>query len=291
MLENRKLKMGVLLIALLMVTLGVYVIWANVGLNSTGLAESKQEFSLVHPAFAQSVTAATTFLDQEAGISIYLNTGSSVSINAVSPILTSIENQTSDWIIGSVPLGGFSSSEYPHCFVSKSGWFVVYYLRATPQNMAYASKMITWAFPADVNSPLNQSKLLQALIIVCTPLGIPTTNSKYYDFQYPSATNLLIVAKTTISGSPATFNIKIPGSATVYEQSWSHKNYHTGYGDSFKIDQTLIDSPPVTGVTVGMIAFLPTNYLAPDMFHVVYVDGYYGTTSYYCGICLTILYT
>jgi hypothetical protein len=125
-------------------------------------------------------------------------------------------------------------------------------------------------------------------------LGIDTTNSKYYHFQYSSATNLLIVAKTTISGSPATFNIEIPGTATVYEQAWSHKGFANDFYDSAsKIDQTKIDDIVSYGygnhVGYGILSLLPqTNLLAPDIFHVVYVDGI--SSSNYCGICLVILY-
>lgn len=293
-LGNKKLKIGVLVIAALIASLGVYIYWGNSGPKNTVLAEANQGFSLMRPAFAQSMDPATSFLDKEAGISIYLNTGSSIDVNAAAANLINIENKTSDWVIGSVPLGSpFTSSDYPHCFVHKSGWIVVYYLKATSQNTAYISKIIVWKSAANVNSPLNDTKLKQALTIVCTPLGIPSTNSKYYDFQYPSATNLLIVAKTTISGSPATFNIKIPGNVTVYEQSWSHKTHSwssiwgNGPNSVFKIDQTQIDVWGLSDeVTIGELAFLPTNYLAPDVFHVVYVDGDTG----YCGICLTILY-
>ncbi|MGA3192717.1 MAG: hypothetical protein ABSD73_09445 [Candidatus Bathyarchaeia archaeon] len=293
--KNRKLKMSVLLIATLIVAVGIYGIWANVGPKSTGLAGDNSGFSLVRPAFAQSMAAATTFLDQEAGISIYLNTGSSMDVNAAAANLVNIENKTSDWAIGSVPLSSpFTSSDYPHCFVHKSGWIVVYYLKATSQNMAYISKMIVWKSVANVNSPLNDTKLEQGLRIACTPLGISTTNAQYYDFQYPSATNLLIAAKTTINGSPATFNIEIPGTMTVYEQAWCHKTHSwTSWGNpvspsAFKIDQTQVDSWIGSDeVTIGMLAFLPTNPLALDMFHVVYVDGDTG----YCGICLTILYS
>jgi hypothetical protein len=288
-LKTKKLKIGMLLIAALIATLGVYVFWTNVGPKNTGSTEAEQKFSLVRPAFAQSMAVVTTFLDQEAGMSIYLNIGSSIDINAAAPILINIENKTSDWVIGSVPLGSpFTSSDNPHCFVHKSGWIVVYYLKATSQNTAYLSKIIVWKSSANVNSPLDDDKLKKGLNIICTPLGIPTINSAYYHFQYPSATDLLIAVKTTISGSPATFNIKIPGTATVYEQAWSHKTYTYYYGDhsAFKIDQTQIEDIASSQVTYGILVLLPTNLLAPNTFHVVYVDG----NSNYCGICLVVLY-
>jgi hypothetical protein len=169
-LKNNRLKMGALLIATLIASFGVYAIWANVGPRNTGLTETKQDFSLIHPAFAQSMAAATTFLDQEAGISVYLNTGSPINVNTVAAILINIENETSDWVIGSVPLGSpFTSSDNPHCFVHKSGWIVVYYLKATSQNTAYLSKIIAWKSSADVNHPLDDDKLKKGLNIICTP--------------------------------------------------------------------------------------------------------------------------
>jgi hypothetical protein len=291
-LKNRKLKISVLLIATLIATVGIYSIWANVGPKSTGLAGDNSEFSLVRPAFAQSMAAATTFLDQEAGISIYLNTGSSISINAVAPILRNIENQTSDWVIGSVPLPSpFIPSDWPHCFVHKSGWIVVYYLRPTSQNTAYISKMIDWkpSVPA-VNSPLDDDKLKKGLNVVCTPLGIPTTNAQYYHFQYPNATNLLMVVKTTINtvSSARTYcNIEIPANVTVYEQSWSHQNYVYSYYSHFLIDGTMIDAVHSTQVTYGILPLDASNPLTEGSFHQIQVEG----DNNYCAVCLCILYS
>ena len=295
--KNKNFKISILLTATLITAFGVYVIWANVFPKNTGLAEAKQEFSLVHPAFAQSMSTATTFLDQEAGMSIYLNTGSTININNPPSVIINVENKTSDWIIGSVKLGsGFTSSDYPHCFVHESGWIVVYYLKATSQNTAYVSKMIVWKSNTEgltANSPLDDDKLKQGLDAICTPLGIPTTNAKYYDFQYPSATNLLIAVKTTVSTTPATFNIEIPSTgANVLEQSWSHRNgYYTSDGSYFKIDGQQFDLGYPTSVTVasyGELVLLPpaNNPLAAGSFHTIYVDGRLG----WCGICLTILY-
>lgn len=294
-LKNKKLRISVLLIATLIAAFGVYVIWANVSPKNIGLSEAKQEFSLAHPAFAQSMAAATTFLDQEAGMSIYLNTGSTININTLPSVIINIENKTSDWVIGSVNLGsGFVSSDYPHCFVQESGWIVVYYLKATSQNTAYVSKMIVWKSNSEsftAGSPLDDDKLKQGLGDICTPLGIPTTNEKYYDFQYPSATNLLITVKTTVSASPATFNIEIPGTGVnVLEQSWSHRNgYYVGDESFFKINGKTFDDGIVTYGNVTSYDELPLiqdNPLPAGSFNKIYVDGRVG----WCGICITILY-
>jgi len=292
-LKSRKFKISLLLIAILIATIGVYVIWAYIGPKNIGLSEASQEFSLVHPAFAQSMAAATTFLDEEAGISIYLNAERTIDINTL-PTVVSPENKTSDYVIGSVSLGGFASSDYPHCFVHKSGWIVVYYLKATSQNAAYVSKIIVWksntkSFTA--NSPLDDDKLKQGLSAICTPLGILTTYAKYYDFQYPSATNLLIAVKTTVSASPATFNIEILSTGVdVLEQSWSHRNgYYVNDESVFKIDGVQFDHGKVTLGNVTSYYELPliqNNPLPAGSFHTIYVDGRVG----WCGICLTILY-
>jgi hypothetical protein len=293
--KNKNFKISILLIAILMATFGAYVIWTNIGPKNIGLSEAKQEFSLVHPEFAQSVAAATTFLDQEAGMSIYLNTGSAININALPSVVINIENKTSDWVIGSVNLGsGFTSSDYPHCFLHVSGWIVVYYLKATSQNTAYVSKMIVWKSNTEgltANSPLDDDKLKQGLDAICTPLGIPTANAKYYDFQYPTATTLLIAVKTTVSTTPATFNIEIPSTGVnVSEQSWSHRNgYYTSDGSYFKIDGQQFDLGSPTTVTVASYGELPliqNNPLATGSYHTIYVDGRLG----WCGICLTILF-
>ena len=82
-LKNMKLKVSVLIIATLIVSLGLYTYSRNTGGQNNVAAEVNQRLSLVRPAFAQSMDPPTSFLDQEAGISIYLNTSARASAQSV----------------------------------------------------------------------------------------------------------------------------------------------------------------------------------------------------------------
>lgn len=281
-LENKKLKIGILLIAALMVTTGIFVIWMNVGPKNAGLAEGNQEFSLVRPAFAQSMAAQTTLLSQEAGMAIWLNATANapLNLNAAKSVMQPVENATSDYVVGSIPLQsvGFTSDDNPHCFVDVSGWIVVYYLKvninANPSTTGWLGKMFplykdsnhVW-YDKDTHQ-LNDNLLHYALGVVCQALSVNPSGAQYYHFQYPSATTLEIAIKTAPGAGKATFNINIPGSFIIDEQSWSYYSY--GGGD-FKIDSTSIVHGGEGGRAYGDIPSNP-NPLSSDVWHEVYLD-------------------
>jgi len=298
-LGNNKFGVSTILIATLIVGLALACIYSeNTVPKITASAQTNQQFALTRPTFSPKATIMDSFLDQEAGIAVYVNTSKTINISGLPSSFINIENKTSSWAIGSVNLGsGFTSSDYPHCFIDVSGWIVVYYLTATSQNTAYVSKIIVWKSNSEgltANTPLDQDKLMQGLNDICSPMGISTTSASYYDFQYPTATHMLIAVKTTVSISPATFNIEIPTTGvTVLEQSWSHRDgYYTTDGSYFKIDGVTYDlgyptSTPPYVATYGELSLVPQNNpLTAGSFHTIYVDGRVG----WCGICLTLLY-
>jgi hypothetical protein len=300
-LENKKSKIGILLIVTLMVTSGIYVIWANVGTKNEGLAEANQEFSLVHPAFAQSIAAATTFLDQEAGMSIWLNATADSPLDlqmAQNRMPGNLENVTSDYVIGSIPLAGFSSDDYPHCFVHKSGWVIVCFLRMNRQNPSTTGWLGKMMVLSDANyyekGYLKSNILQKGLETMCaSPLlqRTPTTNAKYYNFQYQNAAKLMIAIKEAGDGQTVTFNIQVPSSITIDEYSWAFYSYAPRGTNVFKIEL-----PPKTiysgfGRAYGGDQITSTELPADGSWHTVTLtavhDGYYGN---WARGCILILY-
>mgnify|MGYP001595415104 CR=1 FL=1 len=300
--KNKKLKVGILLIATLIATVGVYAIWADVGSKSTGLAGDNAGFSLVRPAFAQSMDPATSFLYQEAGMSIWLNATSHAPLNLTSAkkamvnMETDMENATSGYVIGSLSDNGgiTSSDDYPHCVVFASGWIVVYYLKVNTQNngtTGWIGKIIDWTQYS--NNKLNGTYLSEAMYYIAyTTLGLPTTNEQYFHFQYPSATELMFAIKHAPNGATETFNINVPDSANVSEYSWSCVSYgSSGYQQYiFKIDQNVTSQG--RGRNYGGPEITP-KILSPGSWHVVsitstdpYLDG--GNDVY---VCLILLYS
>jgi len=251
--------------------------------------------SLTKPVFLSGGGAAT-YLEQEAGIAYYINTTGPLNLNTAKSAMVNIENITSDYVIGSLAPSGFSSDDYPHCFVHKDGWIVVYYLKinlANPETTGWLGKIIDWSDPDPVSDPITSNLLCDGLYYIATQtLGISITNAKYYHFQYPTATKLLFAIKhvAAIAGGgsqTATFNIKIPDTFTMHERSWScYSTSHVSY--TFKIDTDTISSgsdrhyggPEITEVILG-----------PNIFHTISIST--ASTPYsnqHAYVCLMLLY-
>jgi hypothetical protein len=304
-LKNKKLKISVLLIASLIATLGIYSIWANVGPESTGLAGDKAGFSLVRPAFAQSMAASTSFLDQEAGMSIWLNATAYalLNLNSVKNAMVNVENATSDYVLGSLSDNGkiasnnpgvAASDYYPHCVVFANGWIVIYYLKVNSQNSGttgWIGKIIDWSLYS--NNKLNGNYLSEAMdYIATTTLGLQSsfvqTNEQYYHFQFPSATKLLMATKSVYEYTE-TFNIKIPSAATVYEYSWSANGATDFYIDTTRIGDTNAQNYGGPGNILS--SGITSAILTPDVFHTIKISSsgtYSGASAY---ICLLLLYS
>jgi len=204
--------------------------------------------SLVRPALAQEVEA--DFLEQEAGISAYTNLGRKMDIVKVETVFRTIEAKTSMYIAGSIPVPGYEKyvREDAHCFIHSDGWIVAYYLKDEP-----TAKAVNW-------QELDNSKLEVVLTIACNSAGSVLPPIGYYNFEYPDATKLSIVAKHP----PRPFRLLIPDSFTIYERSWSTPQS----SGSVEIDGTRISESLESGEygTYGLITF---TQLGRNEFHTV----------------------
>ena len=90
-----KMKAGVFLVAILACgLLGVYL-YNNAGGGDNNIVnEAGQTFLLVNPVFAQSASSETTFLEEEAGMSIYINIGRSIDLAVAKTVYRTIEKET-----------------------------------------------------------------------------------------------------------------------------------------------------------------------------------------------------
>ena len=267
MLNSQQFKIGLTLLAVLIVSCPLlYLCRENIGLNNDVLNLPELGFSLIKPVFAQS---GTTFLEQEAGMSIYINVNSSISVPVAKTAFRTVEKETASYIVGSVPLSESSSaSEDGHCFVHKDGWIVVYYLEIEP-----VSKIVDWSYYS--GGSLAKNKLQIALERVGNIIGVAVTGAQYYDFQYPLANKYMLTIKTQNGAGESSFNIKIPVEITVYEQSYSHYAQHA---DSFDLSRLKIDGNVIS--EIGMLAYdAPyTQYgkltqLSSGVFHSILISG------------------
>jgi len=164
-----------------------------------------------------------TFLEKEAGISAYTNVGQ-VDLAEAKKVYRTVEREEDEYIVGSIALPDYDESQDPHVYVSKDGWVVAYYLKDDP-----ASKMMDWV-SYDKTDAVG-TKLEAALKLMCNQLGKLPPDVKYYDFRYPDANNLMIIADKN-----GTFKVKIPDDITVYERSWWRSNqYYDIYIDGVEV--------------------------------------------------------
>lgn len=290
-LENKKLRIGVLLIVTLLVMSGIYVIWTKLGPKNADLGEAAQELALVRPTFSASATAIGTTLDQGAGMAIWLNATSAapLSLIAAQSGMVNVEMNTSTYVVGSISLQAQSmgSDDWPHCIVFQSGWIVVYFLKinfANPSTAGWIGKMFPMYAPWYANDQLSDNLLHKALVLISQAVGVNPSSAQYYNFQYPSATTLEIAIKTASDvATTVTFNVEVPSTETVDEYSWSFYASNTG---SLSIGTTTICSG---GGRLYGGTQITSSVLTPDIWHTVTIVNHNWLYDSATG-CIIILY-
>jgi hypothetical protein len=205
----------------------------------------------------------TNFLDAEAGISAYTNVGEEIDLEKAKAAFRTIEYETDEYIIGSVPLPDYPEYEDVHAYVRKDGWVVTYYLKDKP-----VGKIIDWK-DYSTDEKIIGTKLEDGLSVACNAAGVPIRNIKYYDFRYPNADKLMIVADAQWSQGTDTFNIKLPSDFVFYDRSYSHYAYNSD-GSKMKIDGNEISSLEYCGGSSRwQSGQLSPTQLSLDDFHTV----------------------
>lgn len=178
--------------------------------------------SFVTAAYASDVAQTPTF-PADIGISAYFKAPNGITINnRLRGIYRTIEDQTDDYIVGSVPIEGYDTSEDVHVYIHKDGWVLAYYRSAEP-----ASKIVDWvAYQAGSNAVPN--RLTKALSTAAggAGVGVPAQPS-YYHFQYPDANRMTIAAHSS-NDSASQFTIRLPSDGFEYYET----SYALGCNDS-----------------------------------------------------------
>ena len=136
-------------------------------------------FHLIEPAFAQEI--GTSFLEEEAGIAAYTNTGQKIDLTKAKNIFKTIDKKTDTYIIGTII--------DMQAFVHVDGWIVVYYLKDEP-----ISKIIDWENYG--GGKITSTKLERGLILVSDAAEVGLPYVKYYNFKYPNANRLRIITES-----------------------------------------------------------------------------------------------
>ncbi len=230
-------------------------------------ANGDDVLSLQAPPFV-GVARADAFSDasiieDEAGISAYFQASTSISLADVRDVFRTIEAETADYIIGSVPVANYPESEDVHVYVHKDGWILAYYLAADP-----VGKVFDWRVYHDTGRTDITTKIENTLAVVASEVGVPFPGATYYDFRYPNATHLMLIAEWLSDDGTDSFEVNLPASFAYYERSWS---LATSYPDAkYNLDGVTIKSCSY-GVWQTYQGTLTAAQLLPDRFHTVEV--------------------
>lgn len=189
--------------------------------------------------------ASAEFATDEVGISAYVNVGTIIDLDQAASAYKIIEDRTSTYVIGVVEVPNATDYELPHVYTSSDGWIMAYYAKETPRAL-----IIPWG-QFDRNNPdlskLNNTRLEEAISKVSNAIGVsyPTikSNTKYFDFQYPDANGLTLIAESRAIDGVDSFRFRIPSEFTLYNASWEYYSYGSNTNGSdgkpnsvFKLD-------------------------------------------------------
>ena len=226
-------------------------------------------FSLQAPSFVGVARAEegaiASVIEDEAGISAYFQAPTGINLDDVRDEFRTIETETSEYIIGSVPIFNYDITEDAHVYVHVDGWVLAYYLADDP-----VSNIFDWQSYDE--ETISSTKLQNVLAVMASAAGSPFPGATYYDFRYPNATNLMLVAKV----SHGSFEIQLPSGFAYYDRSWSLASWwpYCSYCDcgAYYLDDVLIQCH-YGGEPVISHGALTTGQMLPDTVHTIYVGG------------------
>jgi len=229
-------------------------------------AKADHTFRLQAPPFARAASAeaieVASVIENEAGISAWFQASSSINLNSVRGVFRTIETETANYIIGSVPVPNYENQESldVHVYVHKDGWILAYYLAADP-----VSKIYNWRLYHNSNCVTFRTHLENAILTVANAAGIPISiaDITYYDFRYPNATHLMLIIEW--ANGEDNFQIWLPGSYTYYERGWSLANDTDG---SYIVNGVTIKSHGCCGWRESY-GKLSATQLPPGQFHTI----------------------
>lgn len=164
-------------------------------------------------------------------MSAYFQATTPVTISSVRPVFQTIELETSEYILGSVALAGYPEDHAPHVYVHVDGWFLAYYSNTDP-----VAKIIDWNAYTASGDTIISTKLENVLAIVAGSAGVGIPGITHYDFRFPNATNMMLIAERSNGAGNDYFTVNIPTSFGVAERSWSL--FDGGYCAYFQLNGT-----------------------------------------------------
>jgi hypothetical protein len=254
-------------------------------------AKADTTFRLQAPPLV-SAAEVQGIIENEAGISAWFHTPSTINLNSVRSSFRTIEIETTDYILGSVPVPDYDESWDVHVYVHKDGWILAYYLAQDP-----VGKIYDWKAYHNSGRTTISTKLENVIAVIANAAGFPfsTADVTYYDFRYPNATHLMLIVEWVYTGAGRVsdfFQFKLPSSFAYYQQSWSLAHNNEGYSEEswYRLNDAEIKHLKSYGPGWQMAqGIFSATQLPPDQYHTVEVIIYspYGAKIYgYGGLAL-----
>jgi len=257
MTKRLSLKVLAISIALVIVASGVAMYGYSGTEGGEGISESeggKGVISLVAPPFIGVAGASEAmggggggaFPEYKAGLCAYINTHQTIDIEKVKTIFSEVEEVGDNYIIGVTQISDLGGNIDVHVYADTDGWIVAYLTKDESE-----SKVMQWG-TMDVNNPfigvISSTTLRDAIYEAgdAAGIGIIESDMKYYDFEYPDATNMMIFVRTRATDGTNIVQIEIPTNYTLYAASYYHYAYDLD-DSKLKVDGTIVSDLPGCG--------------------------------------------
>lgn len=180
-----------------------------------GNRSSDDSFRLLPPPFLSTAKAQGANFDG-AGIAAYVKVSNTIDLKQVKSVMRHVETETEQFIIGAIGIPDYDETWDAKVYANTSGWIIVYYDRTQP-----TSNLVDWQHYSYGSEPITT--LERALNTLADTQSITPPAPNFYHFNYPDATDIMIVLDVCTVGTdcPDLFEITLPDSFVYSETSWS----------------------------------------------------------------------
>ncbi len=213
--------------------------------------------SFIQKAHAEGASPAANFLEEEAGISAYMKSPYAINLNNVRDLFRTIEDETSDYIIGSMHVADNPEDKDVHVYINKNGWIVAYYLRGDP-----VGKVLNWPKYHNNGRTSMTTMLEDTIAYITSEASLPYSGVTYYHFRYPHATKMMIIIENARNKADS-FEVNLTSSYNYFERSWSL------YSTEYKLNGETIENSSDQKYGIFTATQLP-----PDVQHTITIDTY-----------------
>lgn len=267
---------GVLLLTVLgLLALG-WQLLTILGASNLGVQLDLQRPALIHTTYAAEQNLALEKLQEEAGIAAYVKVDRTIDLNQMKAAFRTVEMEEDSYLIGSVSIPDYRENQDVHMYIDSNGWMVAYYLDSDP-----AAKLFNFKDFRDSDWSTFSTKLENAMQVAAGTVGFTLPEVTYYDFRYPNATTLILIADANTEGYGGTgdsFGINIPSSFEVYDRSVAAERLISRFGGDVVY---LNGEPLVDGASQFTSGFINAVDLAPNTDHAIQTQDVGGLALVY----------